>query len=356
MTCSKGMAYRAGIRPIALLLALAAAGGCSEEGGATSATVDKPASEGAAVLRADQLAAALLAQFPEYDECARPDDAGALRYVAGGADLNGDGKPEVVALALGREACGSGGCTAFVLRDTGTDYQVVTRITTVSAPILVGGDRSAGWRDLIVGVAGGGAKAGARILHYSGNSYPENASLVPMAAKGANASLLIADAQAAAATPLVPAACAETKSVSATEALGGVRIGAPAGAVEPLLGHPKALGKPELWEADGLYHRNWTFPAAGVVVGLSAPKPLGPWQVFSVTLKGAGKKITTARGIGIGASRKEVLAAYGKAAQPGETEEQGRRTVLVGSDYDALVFRFDAHDRVVQIVLGATAE
>jgi hypothetical protein len=354
MRYTKGSAYR--VRALALLLALAN-GGCSEDKGAASAAAQQAARANPTGPRADQLAAALLAQFPEYDECPRPGDAGALRYVAGVVDLNSDGTPEVVALALGREACGSGGCTAFVLRDSGTGYQVVTRITTVSAPILAAADRSAGWRDLIVGVAGGGAEPGARVLRYSGNSYPENASLAPPAGKRAGATPIIADEPAtlAVAAALVPPACTEPSSVTATEALGGLRIGAPAGAVEPLLGHPKALGKPELWEADGLYHRTWTFPASGAVVGLSATKAKGPWQVFSLTLKRPGK-LTTTRGIGIGTLRKDVLAAYGNAARPGESAEHGPRTLIVGTEYDALVFSFDVRNTVEQIFLGATSE
>ena len=110
-----------------------------------------------------------------------------------------------------------------------------------------------------------------------------------------------------------------------------------------------------LWEADGLYHREWTFPAVGVVIGLSAPKPQGPWEVFSMRLK-APAKLMTGRGIGIGASRKEVLAAYGRAAEPGESGEPGRSTLTVGTDYDALVFSLDERNQVAEIYLGALAE
>jgi hypothetical protein len=371
MIDSSGSAYRACLRMLAPLLVLAAGIGRGEDHGTVSTAADEATLSAAAASvpgaaemgsrqagpRADQLADVLLAQFPYYDECPAPGDPGALRYAAGSIDLNDDGNPEVVALTLGREACGSGGCTAFVLRDSGVGYQVVTRITTVSAPILAAADRSEGWRDLIVVVVGGGAEPGARVLRYSGQSYPENASLAPPAGESVGATRVIAgDATVlAAAPPLAPPDCAETPSVAAVESLGGLRIGAAVAAVERLLGHPEDMGKPRLWEADGLYHREWTYLAAGVVIGLSAPKAGGPWEIDSITLKSSAK-LTTARGIGIGASREEVLAVYGNAARSRELPEQGHHTLLVGSEYDALVFSFDLHDNVDRIFLGATAE
>jgi hypothetical protein len=356
------------IRPglLALSLSMAAGVGCSQDQDAVPATPQQAAAlptvpDGSAAgqggLRADQLAAVLLAQFPEYDECPRAGDPGALRYLAGSVDLDGGGRAEVVALTLGREACGSGGCTAFVLRDSGTGYQVVTRMASVSAPILAAATRSDHWRDLIVGVGGGGAEPGARVLRFSGKGYPENASLAPPAGKGVAATPVIADAPTAlaAASLLVPAACAETASVAASESLGGLHIGSHAAAAERLLGPPKGRGKSELWEADGLYHREWTYPAAGVVIGLSAPNSQGPWEVFSMHLK-APAKLMTGRGIGIGASRKEVLAAYGRAAEPGESGEPGHSTLTVGTDYDALVFSLNGRNQVAEIFLGALAE
>lgn len=362
ITCSDRRMYLTRLQLLVLLLTIST-GGCSEDKGAPS-PADSPSVKSAnaevnptAELRTDQLAAVLLAQFPEYDECPRPDDPGSLRYAARGVDLNDDSKPEVVAIALGREACGSGGCTAFVLRDSGTGYQVVTRITSVSAPILVAADRSSAWHDLFVGVGGGGAESGMRVLRFNGNSYPDNASLAPRVPKNTQTTSVIVDdpATLAAAKQLVPTVCVDTPSATATESIGGLSIGTAARAAKKLLGPPKVISKSELWEADGLYHQTWTYPSAGAVVGLTAANAKGPWSIFTVTLKTPGK-LTTRRGIGIGASRKNVLAAYGNAAQPYESLEQGQRTLIVGTEYEALLFSFDLHDRVVQIFLGATAE
>lgn len=346
MTCSNRRTYLTRL-PLLVLLLTISTGGYSENKGLV------PAAE----LRTDQLAAVLLAQFPEYDMCPRPDDPGALRYTARGVDLNNDGKPEVVAIALGREACGSGGCTAFVLRDSGTGYQVVTRITSVSAPILVAADRSSDWHDLFVGVGGGGAESGMRVLRFNGTSYPDNASVAPRVPENTQTTPVIVDEPAtlSEATQLVPPACVDTLSASATESLGGLKIGSSARTAQKLLGPPKVISKSQLWEADGLYHQTWTYPSAGAVVGLSAANAKGPWSIFSVTLNTPGK-LTTTRGIGIGASRKNVLSAYGNSAQPYESVEKGQRTLIVGSEYEALLFIFDSHDKVVRIFLGSTAE
>lgn len=357
---------------LALLLALIAGGGCSKEKSAETASATKtesppqvkiqaaPLKAGAnssAVLRKDQLSAALLAQFPEYDNCPRPDDLGTLRYAAQAVDLNNDSKAEVVAIAFGREACGSGGCTAFVLQDISFDYQVLTLITTASTPIKVANNQTAGWRDLIIEVSGGGTESGARLLQYNGKNYPENASLAPKAPKELQTITLIGeeDSDLTRTETLTPPACAQKSAPEpADAAIGGLTIGASANTVKKLLGQPKTVSKPELWAADGLYHQSWNYPNAGVVAGLSAPKPEGPWELFSVTLKPPAKLITE-RGIAIGAAQKDVLAAYGKEAQPGEFTGQ-QQSLIVGSEYQGLIFDFDKTGRVAQIFLGASAE
>jgi hypothetical protein len=309
------------------------------------------------------VSSALLAEFPYYDSCPTPDDRGALRCLTGRIDLGGDGRLEVLALVLGPDACGSGGCTAFVLQEGADGYRVVARITQVSAPILAEAGRTEGWHDLIVEVAGGGAKAGPRLLRFGGGSYPTNASLAPpAAATSKDARVIIADdgfEAIAAASLLVPPGCAEepavaVPSVIATETLGGLRVGNDAARVERLLGRPAQRTEPELWGADGLYHREWRFPDQGIVIGLSAPAPKGPWQVDSLTL-GPPAKLTSARGIGIGATEERVRAAYPEAIDsrggPGQTS-----VLTVGSDYDGLIFGFDKGGRVDRMFLGAPAE
>lgn len=340
--------------PPLLALLTTLAGGCDEADSADA--VQSPAGQDA------RLAAALLAEFPYYRDCPTPDDRGALRYLAGRVDLDGDGRPEVVALASGRDACGSGGCMAFVLRDHGEGYRLVSAISTVRAPILGATERSRGWRDLIVEVGGGGAEGGARRLRFDGKGYPDNASLEPAAgAKGKGAETIIAndDIETIAAAPLlVPAACAALPAAAesspiTSEALGGLRIGSAAAEVERQLGSPVQPGEPQLWGADGLYHRDWRFPSHGVVVGLSGETSSGPWQVDCLTLSPPAT-LTTTRGIGIGATEARVRTAYPDAAAA--RADGSGRALSVGSDYDALIFSFGKRGRVNRVFLGAPAE
>jgi len=138
--CSRcGRQYPGAARRLIALLVVVVMSGCD---GASSA-----ASTGGSEVD-DQLdagvAAALLAEFSGYDGCPTPADRGAPRCLTSRIDLSGDGRAEVLALALGRAACGSGGCTALVLQEGADGYQVITRITTVSAPILAATQRTEG--------------------------------------------------------------------------------------------------------------------------------------------------------------------------------------------------------------------
>lgn len=135
------------------LLALALVGAA----GAGPATAD-PASSSPAVL-------ALLRQQAE---------AGEVRYAAADVDLNGDGQPEVVAYLMGPNICGSGGCSAVVLVRESGGWRVLTAMDVTQLPIRVLPSRSHGWRDLAVGVSGGGARAGAVRVRYDGERYGDN--------------------------------------------------------------------------------------------------------------------------------------------------------------------------------------
>lgn len=70
------------------------------------------------------------------------------RYVK--VDLNNDGLPEIVVHLSGNAFCGTGGCTTLIFEQSGNDYQLVSRIPTSHAPIIVLGNTTNGWRDLIV--------------------------------------------------------------------------------------------------------------------------------------------------------------------------------------------------------------
>lgn len=98
-------------------------------------------------------------------------------------DLNQDGKEELLVLL---DWCGSGGCTLIVFDSVDSqqpNWQFNSRITLVRTPFLLGTGQSAGWKDLIMPVSGGGAQAAQHLIRFSGENYPMNPSTAPVAAQ-----------------------------------------------------------------------------------------------------------------------------------------------------------------------------
>lgn len=89
------------------------------------------------------------------------------------ADLNADGKEDVLALMNGKSGYrGSGGATMFVLKGTADGFESLGSIKVVNEPIYARKSVHHGFRDLLVGVRGGGAKPGLSALMFSGTEYP----------------------------------------------------------------------------------------------------------------------------------------------------------------------------------------
>ncbi|MWC29641.1 hypothetical protein [Paenibacillus sp. MMS18-CY102] len=111
-----------------------------------------------------------------------------VHYYYNRIDLDGDDKLETFVLLSGPTLCGTGGCSAVILKQSGgvNGYRVVSNFMLVRAPIIVSGQKSNGWRDLIMEVSGGGAGAPAyHILHHTGSRYPSNPSAAPRVPAGA---------------------------------------------------------------------------------------------------------------------------------------------------------------------------
>ncbi len=100
-------------------------------------------------------------------------------YFDAAVDLDGDGKPEVVALAAGPMVCGTGGCPVFVFAHGPEGVRLVTQIAIVQPPVRVSPRRSNGWRNLIVGIGGGGIPAAQAELKFDGKTYPTNPTVPP---------------------------------------------------------------------------------------------------------------------------------------------------------------------------------
>lgn len=117
------------------------------------------------------------------------------RYLDASVDLNGDGAPEVVVHVIGPMACGTGGCPTLVFTPSGSGYRLVSSISVSRPPIRASAARTVGWRNLIVSVSGGGAKAHDAELLSNGKTYPSNPSVAGPRVKtaGAGGDVLIAE-------------------------------------------------------------------------------------------------------------------------------------------------------------------
>jgi uncharacterized protein len=102
---------------------------------------------------------------------------GEMHYRDRSVDLNGDGKPEIVVYLISPMVCGTGGCNLFVFTPHGSGYRPVGNTTVTRTPIRASPARSAGWRHLIVHVAGGGGPTGDFELSFNGRRYPGNPSV-----------------------------------------------------------------------------------------------------------------------------------------------------------------------------------
>ena len=101
------------------------------------------------------------------------------RYSAAPVTLDTAGH-ETLVYVTGRSWCGSGGCTALLLRPNNKSFAVLDRFTLVRLPIAVLPSRTNGWHDLAMSVEGGGPVPGRMaILRFDGHRYPNNPSMAP---------------------------------------------------------------------------------------------------------------------------------------------------------------------------------
>lgn len=198
------------MRPLALFLLAGLATGCADP--AAPPTDGPPADVRpaggdappvAAETDLDAEAAALEAALRR----ALGPDVGEVRYFSGRADLDGDGRAEVVAHVAGPLLCGTGGCPTLVLAPEGDGLRLVSEVTVSRPPVVAARERTNGWRDLAVGVGGGGAESGLARLRFDGEAYPPNPTVAPAEPAGAvEGDTLVAPYESFADGTLLPAA------------------------------------------------------------------------------------------------------------------------------------------------------
>jgi hypothetical protein len=96
---------------------------------------------------------------------------GPLRYLQTRADLDGDARPETLALVVGSFACGGSGCTLLVFRGEGNDLAIVHESGLFQSPLVPGTRRHAGWLDLVMPGSSLGVSSGRMELRFDGSRY-----------------------------------------------------------------------------------------------------------------------------------------------------------------------------------------
>lgn len=95
-----------------------------------------------------------------------------VQYLAGRADLDGDGTDEVLAYVSGELACSPTGCPLLVLKDDGTSFTEVAKINGTNLPVGMLDSSSNGWRDLwSTAEASDGATSLVKLVHDD-KAYP----------------------------------------------------------------------------------------------------------------------------------------------------------------------------------------
>jgi hypothetical protein len=122
---------------------------------------------------------AILRDMPDYSKVVSSPSL-YVRYSYNRVDLNDDGRPEVVVHLVGSYTCGTGGCTTLIFTPRGQEYLLVSKIPLVNAPILVTPQKTSGWKDLVILVGGGGARANYTRLQFNGRTYPGNPTVAPV--------------------------------------------------------------------------------------------------------------------------------------------------------------------------------
>jgi hypothetical protein len=148
------------------------------------------------------------------------------------------------------------------------------------------------------------------------------------------------------------AAFAANEFPYAKEQIGQLHLGLAAKEVKQIIPGKPVLGPEELMGADGQYHQEWKYPAAGITLGMVAEKKGGPKSLERITIT-SPSTLATSKGIRIGSTEAEVTAAYGRFRNAEDSEQFGG--FIAGSIFGGVMFNFE-QGKVSRIFIGAAAE
>ena len=136
-----------------------------------------------------------------------------------------------------------------------------------------------------------------------------------------------------------------------TETLGQVRLFMLESELFDVLGQPDTQSEPEVWDADGSEHAIWTYISSGLYLDMTRYSEEAGYVVFSITAI-EPCVYETARGVMIGDTKEEVVAAYAKEYNERDSSDD---LIVLGSLISGMLVTVE--DGIVTgFYIGAMAE
>ena len=101
----------------------------------------------------------------------KPQDPSKDRYYYEKADLNGDGKEEIIALLIGPDFSGTGGNTLCIYKDSDKGLELTDSLNLVQPPVYILKSKHHGYNDIALEEYGGGAERNWKIIEYRNGHY-----------------------------------------------------------------------------------------------------------------------------------------------------------------------------------------
>jgi hypothetical protein len=122
------------------------------------------------------LRAAIIRALGDTRETSDPPNP--LKYVSAYADLNGDGRPEVIVWVPTQDFGGTSGYPLLIFSRKERSYRLLWQYEKVWTPLIIQRTSHHGWRDIVFQVGGGGDEMRYVVIHHNGKSYTQRISAI----------------------------------------------------------------------------------------------------------------------------------------------------------------------------------
>ena len=135
-----------------------------------------------------------------------------------------------------------------------------------------------------------------------------------------------------------------------SESVGGIQLGLGINQVIKILGNPSEKSNPEIWEADGEYHQNFSYVKDGLDLDFIGQSESN--QSLNMITVTEPCTLKTKRQIGVGSSIEEVNSAYKNEIDAASSNSE---TIIAGTIYGGIIFGIE-NSKVKSIFIGQSAE